>query len=112
MLIQIRKVEYMNIKDERNLERYEALINEFLELESLAKSSDSPELDCKISLKKLRLAREFTKIDESILEVSLKQSSSDSAFFSEILFLEAKRLRFKEEAIKCIQTRTKSKIST
>lgn len=102
----------MNIKDERALDKYEAIIKEFLELESMAKSSDSAELDCILSLKKMKLAREFTKIDEKILNASLEQSLSDSTFFSEILFLEAKRLRFKEEAIKCTQTRTKTKIST
>ena len=102
----------MNTSHDKSLEKYEALIKQFIELEELAKKSDSVEMDCKISLQKLKLTREFADIDESILNVSLKQGSTDSKFFSEILFLEAKRLRFKEEALKCIQTRTKTKIST
>jgi len=102
----------MSTSTNKDLERYEALINKFIELEQEAKSSSSPELKCKISLQKLRIAREFTEIDESILNISLKQDSNNSQFFSDILFLEAKRLRFKEEASKCIQTRTRSKIST
>jgi len=112
MLIQDNRKIIMSTRTENNLEKYENLIKRFVELKAEAKSSNSAELECKISLQKLRIAREFAEIDESILNISLKQDPSNSQFFSEILFLETKRLRFKEEASKCIQTRTRPKIST
>lgn len=95
-----------------DLEKFEKLLNEFKELEELSQKIDETELACRISLQKIKIAREFAKIDEIILNKSLEASANSGQFFSDILFLEAKRLRFKEEASKCIQTKTRSKIST
>ncbi len=54
---------------------------------------------CKIGLRKLRLAKDFSTIDEKLIEISGNKENTD--YFSGILSLEAKRLAFKEEALKC-----------
>lgn len=96
----------------KDLEKFENLLKEFKDLDLNLLDIEDAELACKISLQKIKIARNFAKIDETILNMSLEAELDSSQFFSEILFLEAKRLRFKEEAAKCIQTKTRSKIST
>jgi hypothetical protein len=95
------------------LDKYENLIARFKTLElAIDSGSARVETACKLGLQKLVVARNFAQIDEDILKVSLEKAVNDSNFFTELLSLEAKRLRFKEEALKCAQTKTKTKIST
>jgi hypothetical protein len=95
------------------LEKYENLLAKFKGLEHrLDQESNEIEFACKLGLQKLALSHNFAQIDEDILKISLENSQNDSSFFTELISLEAKRLRFKEEALKCTQTKTKTKIST
>lgn len=66
---------------------------------------------CLNSLKKLRIARDFSKIDEEIFKLALnKIDSKQSDYFTELLYLETKRLKFKEESAKCLQNQKTIKI--
>ncbi|MDA0772995.1 MAG: hypothetical protein O3C63_08640 [Cyanobacteria bacterium] len=90
---------------------YEAIYQDFIAQAGLETNETNVEELCKRGIKKLKLAKHFAKIDDDILNLSLKTEASIS-FFTGILNLEAKRLRFKEEALKCLKTTTKkSKIS-
>lgn len=75
-------------------------------------SSDIEE-KCLNSLKKLKITRKFSTIDENILNVTINSIDNSNVFFTELLNLETKRLRFKEESSKCPnQTQVRSKISS
>lgn len=84
-------------------ERYEQLIADFVKNESKAKTAAE---NCIKGLKKLRLAKSFAQIDDEILNLSLATEES-IGFFTQILNLEAKRLKFKEEALKSLKTENK-----
>jgi|GEM_PF-3231691 len=61
-----------------------------------------PAIKAKLSLTKLLITKKFSAIDEEILELSRQRRNSNAGeFFSDILLFEAKRLAFKEEALKC-----------
>jgi hypothetical protein len=62
---------------------------------------------CLNSLTRLKLARKFSKIDDEIFQLALKKlDSAQTDFFIELLNLETKRLKFKEEISKCPQKQT------
>ena len=62
---------------------------------------------CLNSLTRLKLARKFSKIDDEIFQLALKKlDSTQTDFFIELLNLETKRLKFKEEISKCPQKQT------
>ncbi len=95
------------------LDQYERILTDFLGEAQLDRKQQSIESNCKIGFKKLRLAKNFAKIDDDILNLSLESSKTSGVFFTDLLYLEAKRLRFKEEALKCIEkTRSRTKIRT
>ncbi|MDD9898254.1 MAG: hypothetical protein OXU45_04545, partial [Candidatus Melainabacteria bacterium] len=79
-------------------------LEDFLQTENKAKSAAE---NCLKGLKKLRLAKHFAEIDDEILELSLATEES-IGFFTQILNLEAKRLKFKEEALKSFKTENKA----
>ncbi len=98
---------------ETKLAEYEKLIIDFTTEEEHSNKDLSAENSCKVSIRKLILAKNFAQIDNDILELSLEAANNSSTFFSNLLYLEAKRLRFKEEAFKCAEktkNRTKIKI--
>ena len=75
-------------------------------LEELNSSKDMGETaqKCLKSLQKLKIARRFAKIDDEIFRLGLNKIEADkSDFFTELLYLETKRLKFKEESTKCAQ---------
>lgn len=88
-----------NMKIEK-LNKFDKLISEFVEENELSQQSKDLIKSCKIGFRKLRIAKEFSNIDEELLKVSSSGTLSTD-FFSNILFLESKRLAFKEEALKC-----------
>lgn len=93
------------------LGEYEQILSDFLIEEELSQNQASIETTCKIGFKKLRLAKSFAKIDDDILNLSLESAVNSGGFFTDLLYLEAKRLRFKEEALKCIEkTKSRSKV--
>ncbi len=95
------------------LDEYERILTDFLGESEINTKQPSIESSCKIGFKKLRLAKNFAKIDDDILKLSLESSKASGVFFTDLLYLEAKRLRFKEEALKCIEkTRSRTKIRT
>jgi len=98
---------------ESKLVEYERILNNFLVQDELAAKQESIENTCKIGLKKLKLAKSFAKIDDDILNLSLDEANNSGGFFTDLLYLEAKRLRFKEEALKCTEkTKSRTKIRT
>lgn len=95
------------------LGEYEKIIEDFLTEGELSQNNVSIENACKIGYRKIILAKKFAKIDNDILNLSLQSQSCSSAFFMDLLYLEAKRLRFKEEAVKCAEISSKkTKIKT
>lgn len=84
---------------------YEQLKQELITENDLASQNSDLITACKIGFRKLRIAKSFCQIDEKIIDSSTNKSDPDS-FFSGILFLEAKRLAFKEEATKCSNEKT------
>lgn len=94
------------------LGEYEKIIEDFLTEGELSQNNVSIENACKIGYRKIILAKKFAKIDNDILDLSLESQSCSGAFFMDLLYLEAKRLRFKEEAIKCTEISKKTKIKT
>lgn len=82
--------------------KYESLFQSFEGHNNFEHSSI--ESRCKSGLAKLKLVREFAEIDQYLLDRTLEVKACSSEFFSDILYFEAKRLAFKEEAIKCQQT--------
>ncbi len=104
----------MKTPESTKLGEYEKILSDFLlEGAQATSNQDSIEDSCKIGFKKFRLAKNFAKIDDDILSLSLESSKASGIFFTDLLYLEAKRLRFKEEALKCIEkTKSKTKIST
>lgn len=91
--------------------QYEDLFQDFIAEAGLQENNTSIEEKCKLGFRKLKLAKDFAQIDNDILDLSLKTEASIE-FFTQILNLEARRLRFKEEALKCLKTTSKkSKIS-
>ena len=84
----------------QTIEQYERITEEFKQHNEMSANSSDLVEACKIGLKKLRLAKQFSKIDENLIEISMKKECVKD-FFSGILTLEAKRLAFKEEALKC-----------
>lgn len=108
----IKEKEMKTIKQSK-LSEYERILNDFILEEELAPNHASIESTCKIGFKKLRLAKNFAQIDDDILNLSLEAAISTGGFFTDLLYLEAKRLRFKEEALKCIEkTKSRTKIRT
>lgn len=81
--------------------------NELIEnLEELNSSENIGDIaqNCLKSLQKLKTARRFSKIDDQIFKLGLNKIEADkSDFFTELLYLETKRLKFKEESTKCLQ---------
>lgn len=99
----------MKTPETTKLNEYEKLLTNFLEESELGAAQQSIENNCRIGFKKLRLAKSFAKIDDDILNLSLESGKLSGVFFTDLLYLEAKRLRFKEEALKCIEkTRIKA----
>ena len=90
----------LHITPMKDLEKYEMLKEEFKIENDLGSIALDPIKACRIGLRKMRLAKEFIGIDEKLIKISTNKAHED--FFSAILSLEAKRLAFKEEAIKCL----------
>jgi len=110
-VIRLMKGIHMKQTAEPKTAIYEEIYQDFVAQAGLEKNNTNIEDLCKQGFKKLKLAKSFAKIDDDILNLSLETEASIS-FFTGILNLEAKRLRFKEEALKCLKTTTKkSKIS-
>lgn len=89
---------------QENTNNFESIIESFLEEVGGEDKSEDIETLCMSGFKQLKLASAFTKIDEKILDLSIKNDKQDSSFFTDLLYLEAKRLRFKEEVTKCSET--------
>ncbi len=103
----------MKPQETTKLAKYERILTDFVEEAELTSSQHSIEHNCKIGLKKFRLAKDFAQIDNDILKLSLESAEASGMFFTDLLYLEAKRLRFKEEALKCLEkTRNRTKIRT
>lgn len=95
------------------LSEYERIIEDFLTEGELSQNNVSIENACKIGYRKIMLAKKFAKIDDDILNLSLDSQAYSGGFFTDLLYLEAKRLRFKEEAVKCTEiVSKKTKIKT
>jgi hypothetical protein len=87
----------------QNKTDFNKLIEGLEELNSSENIGDIAQ-NCLKSLKKLKLARRFSKIDDEIFKLGLnKIDANKSDFFTELLYLETKRLKFKEESSKCLQ---------
>lgn len=84
-------------------DNFDKLITKLEELNGSSKLGDITQ-KCLNSLKKLKIARSFSDIDDQIFKLGLnKLESSKSDFFTQLLQLETKRLKFKEESSKCLQ---------
>lgn len=103
-----------------DLERLDQITEEFISVNEACDAALSPIEMCKLGIKKIRLVKEFSFVDEKILNFSSStniQNSFNAEAFSAILSLESRRLTFKEEAEKCrnqetfIKTRTRIKLS-
>jgi hypothetical protein len=102
-----------NMLSQNTTEMNEEFNNLIDKLESLNKGSNMGEATqkCLNSLKKLKTARRFAKIDEQIFKLGLNKIEADkSDFFTELLYLETKRLKFKEESTKCLENQKAIKI--
>lgn len=87
----------------QNTTDFNKLIENLEELNSDKEVGDIAQ-NCLKSLKKLKLARKFSSIDDQIFHLGLNKIEADkSDFFTELLYLETKRLKFKEESTKCLQ---------
>ncbi len=83
------------------LEIYEKLTEALIMENDLGQNPVSLESRCQASLRKIGLAHRFAEIDEDILNLSIKSSECTGGFFTGLIYLEAKRLKFKEETTKC-----------
>ena len=81
-------------------DKFEKIKEELATENDLSNQCSDVATACKIGFRKLRLAKEFSQIDEKLINLSNSDKGSMD-FFSGILSLEAKRLAFKEEALKC-----------
>jgi hypothetical protein len=83
---------------------YESIIEEIKNYKDLYLNEKSIENSSKMGLKLLGLCRKFSQIDEDLLSYSIKNDDStkiQGSYFSEIIQLELKRLKFKEEIQEC-----------
>jgi hypothetical protein len=103
-----------------DLEKLDKITEEFISTNEESENALSPIELCKLGIRKIRLAKEFSGIDEQILNYSSEtniQNGFNAEAFSAILSLESRRLTFKEEANKCrnqetfIKTKTQIKLS-
>ena len=83
---------------------YASLLDSFRDYQE--SSSSSPIERSKLSLKKLLITKRFARIGEDIIQLGQERNTNHNSgeFFSDILLFEAKRLAFKEEALKCQTT--------
>ncbi len=95
------KEQFESKKRQKNgLKEFGVLLQDLEQLNSAIETNAADR--SKNSLKKLLLAKRFTKIDEEILSLAKdRKTESVGEFFSDILLFEAKRLAFKEETHKC-----------
>ena len=94
----------------QNKTDYNELIEDLKVLNSEAELGETAQ-KCLKSLQKLKIARRFSKIDDQIFKLGLNKIEADkSDFFTELLYLETKRLKFKEESTKCLDNQKAIKI--
>lgn len=94
-------------KMQETKQSFDELLSSFKEQNELSEKSTDLLESCKIGLRKIRIAKEFAHIDEELIKKSTANDRNDD-FFSGILFLEAKRLAFKEESVKCQDQKIKT----
>lgn len=95
-----------------NTDKFEKLTESLIGFNEVVEESRDIEKTCKIGFKKLVLARSFAEIDNKILSSSMGKNGTDANFLTDLIYLETKRLRFKEQTNKCTSKKTKVKIST
>ncbi len=84
------------------LQPYTQLLEELSNANNESRLATSSSDKARLSLSKLLITKRFSAIDEEILELSRQRRNTNAGeFFGDILLFEAKRLAFKEEALKC-----------
>ena len=88
----------------QNKAKYSEILAQMEELNLGADMSDLTQ-KCLNSLKKLKLTRAFAKIDDEIFSLGLDNLENNKTdFFTDLLYLETSRLKFKEEVNKCLSS--------
>lgn len=88
-------------------EKFQELINKFSKENELENADTSIENLCKVGIRKLGISKEFARIDDAILNLSLEHNDASINFLSALLNFETTRLRFKEEVSKCLKSKAK-----